>query len=229
MSYLFALLLVALPSRLRTRFARSVLHWDIHPTAAIGRSIIRVRHVRMGPGAWIGPRNMIRGLDELVLEEGASIGGRNSIGAVPLGSTIYTHCPDRRPALILGRYSGITTGHEIDCSDRVQLADYAAITGFGTQVLSHRLDLARDTVAVSPVEIGERSFVMTGCILLSGTRLPAYSILSAGSVIITPLTQDYTLYRGNPATAVRALPKNLKLFKRQGTQAQLTFEPDLVD
>ena len=227
-SYLAALLLIVLPASMRNRFARTVLRWDIHPTARIGRSLIRVRHVSMGPGAWIGPRNMIRGLDELVLAEGASIGGRNSIGAVPLGSTIYTHCPARRPVLVMGQYSGISTGHEIDCSDRVELADYAAITGFGTQILSHRLDLARDTVAVAPVEIGERSFVMTGCIILSGTRLPAHSILSAGSVLLTPLTQDYTLYRGNPAVAVRELPKNLRLFKRVGTQAQLTFETEVV-
>jgi acetyltransferase-like isoleucine patch superfamily enzyme len=54
---------------------------------------------------------------------------------------------------------------------------------------------------------------MSGCILLSGTRVPARSVVSAGSVVTTKLTKEQTFYRGNPAEAVRALPDNLAYFR----------------
>ncbi|NHA01532.1 hypothetical protein G5V59_21710 [Nocardioides sp. W3-2-3] len=44
--------------------ANRVLGWEIHPTAHIGRSLVLAGKVTMGPGAQIGPLNVIRGLDE---------------------------------------------------------------------------------------------------------------------------------------------------------------------
>jgi acetyltransferase-like isoleucine patch superfamily enzyme len=55
---------------------------------------------------------------------------------------------------------------------------------------------------------------MSGCTLLSGTRVPERSIISAGSVITTKLTEGLTLYRGNPAEPVRSLPESLRVFHR---------------
>ena len=50
---------------------------------------------------------------------------------------------------------------------------------------------------------------MSGSTLLSGTKVPARSIVSAGSVVNTPLTEELTFYSGNPAEAVRTLPETL--------------------
>jgi acetyltransferase-like isoleucine patch superfamily enzyme len=72
----------------------------------------------------------------------------------------------------------------------------------------------RDRFECSPVEIGDRSAVMSGCILQSGARVPSRCIVSAGSVINTRLTKELTFYRGNPAEPVRELPENLKFFRR---------------
>jgi acetyltransferase-like isoleucine patch superfamily enzyme len=209
------MLMVALPSPLRRLAGRYLLGWDIHPTARIGRSsIVRVRHVSMGPGSSIGPRNVIRDLEELRLGEGASIGGRNTIAGWPFSPEAFPHSPDRRPSLVLGDYAMITTGHEIDCCDRVELGERATIAGFNCTVLTHNVDLVRDHFITAPVELGARSAVMSGCTLLSGTRVPACSMVSAGSVVMTKLTDEYTLYRGNPAEPVRSLPRTLKVFRR---------------
>jgi acetyltransferase-like isoleucine patch superfamily enzyme len=56
--------------------------------------------------------------------------------------------------------------------------------------------------------------VMSGCMLLAGTRVPARSVVAAGSVVDTRLTDELTLYRGNPAVAVRELPERLGFFRR---------------
>jgi acetyltransferase-like isoleucine patch superfamily enzyme len=44
--------------------------------------------------------------------------------------------------------------------------------------------------------------------------VPARSIVSAGSVVTTKLTQELTFYRGNPAEAIRALPSTLAYLNR---------------
>jgi acetyltransferase-like isoleucine patch superfamily enzyme len=223
MRRLLAVLIVVLPSSLRRRLGRAVFGWDIHPTAYLGPSLILVSKLTMGPGASIGPLNVVRGLEELRLGEGAQIAERNWISGFRLGFEHFEHSPNRRPALILGRHAEITVGHKIDCSDRVELRDYAVVAGFQTTILTHSLDLVRDRHVTRPVEIGEHAAVMTDCILLSGTQVPAYSIVSAGSVVNTKLTDEYTFYSGNPARAVRTLPPTLGYFRRDGDQP----EPEL--
>jgi acetyltransferase-like isoleucine patch superfamily enzyme len=217
---LVALVMFFLPANLRAEMARKVLGWDIHPTAHIGRSVIMVNRVTMGPESNIGPFNLIRGLDELRLGEGASIGTRNSIQTHPIAREVLARQnQEHDPSLILGDWAMVTVGHEIDCTDRVEIGDWGGLVGFRCQVLTHSLDLVRDIQVASPIVIGESGVVMTGCILLSGTRVPARSIVSAGSVVATRLTKEQTFYRGNPAEAVRELP-DLKLFHRTPESAR---------
>jgi acetyltransferase-like isoleucine patch superfamily enzyme len=220
MRTVLSLFLPLLPSSLRRTVARRVLGWDVAPTAFIGRSIISARHVTLGPGSSIGPFNVIRHLDRLELAEGASIGSRNQILGIPAGATVFRHSPDREAALVMGRYSLITVAHEIDCSDRVEIGEYASFAGFRSQILTHSLDLVRDRFMTAPVVVGAHAAVMSGCILQNGTGVPARSILSAGSVVTTKLTQELTFYRGNPAEAVRELPDRLRFFHREGHPGQ---------
>jgi acetyltransferase-like isoleucine patch superfamily enzyme len=213
-----AVLLIFLPWRLRRFVARRVLGWQIDPSAYFGRSLIMVRQVTMGPESTIGSLNVIRGLDELRLGKGAGIATRNWIFAHPIAAQVFTH-ESRQPCLILGDWAMVTNAHIIDCTERVELGAYAALAGFRSQILTHSLDLVRDVQVSAPVEIGERSAVMSGCMLLSGTRVPARSVVSAGSVVATKLTKERTFYRGNPAEAVRELP-NLRYFERGEAEAR---------
>ncbi|WP_205474154.1 hypothetical protein [Nocardioides sp. SYSU D00038] len=214
MRYVFATFLVLLPSGLKRRMAKLLLGWDIHPTAHIGRSIVLARHVSMGPGALIGSRNVIRGLDELRMAEGASIASRNFINGLPPGHWAFPKSPDRTSTLVMGKESLITVGHEIDCSDKVVLEDYARVAGFRSQILTHSLNLVTNEQTTGPVTIGELSALMSGVIVMSGCDVPPRCIVSAGSVITTRLKAELTLYRGNPATAARPLPATLGYFTR---------------
>ena len=69
-------------------------------------------------------------------------------------------------------------------------------------LLTHTIDLMQDRYVAGSVVLGEYAVAMSGCMLLSGTQVPARSIIAAGSVISTKLTQELTFYRGNPAEAV---------------------------
>ncbi|KQZ66868.1 hypothetical protein [Nocardioides sp. Root151] len=217
-----AVLMIVLPQRLKHLLARHVLKWDVDPTAYIGRSLVMVRKVTLGPGSSIGPMNIIRDLEELRLGEGASIATRNRIAGIPLASTVFQK-PNRNPSLVLGDYAMITVAHELDCSDLIELKEYAVVAGFRCSILTHNLNLVKDRFESKPVVLGARSVVMSNCTLLSSS-VPDRSIISAGSVVTTPLTTNLTLYRGNPAEAVRSLPESLKFFHRVGLQAQIADE-----
>src|SRR4051812_48272127 len=114
MRRLLALLMVVFPSSLKRRIGRVVFGWDIHPTAYLGPSLILVPKLTMGPGSSIGPLNVVRGIEELRLGEGARIAERNWVSGWRLGVEHFEHSPNRRPALILGRHAEITVGHKID-------------------------------------------------------------------------------------------------------------------
>ena len=214
MRLLWAVLQVVLPMPLKRRIGGWFFGWDVHPTAHVGRSIIQVDRLVMGPGSSIGAFNMVRGLEELRLDEGASIATRNLITGFPQGSDYFAASPNRRSVLHLKRHSMVTIGHSIDCADRVELGEYSAIAGYRCAILTHSLDLARDRFVATPVVIGDRSAVMSGCTLLNGTTVPSRAIVSAGSVVTTKLSAELTFYRGNPAEPVRALPERLRYFRR---------------
>ena len=216
MRHVWALLQIVLPWPIKRRIGKAFFGWDVHPTAFIGRSVVIVKKLTMGPGAVIGPQNAIKFLEELSMGESASIGSRNKIIGFPPGTEQFKHLPNRNPSLVMGRFAVLTVGHEVDCSDRVELGDFASVGGFNTTILTHSLDLVRNRFGAGPVLIGERSAVMSNCMILSGNDVPARSVVSAGSVINTKLTKELTFYRGNPAEAVRELPPTLKFFTREG-------------
>ena len=228
MQLLWALVVCYLPSSLARRVAKVALGWDIHPTAYLGRSVIRVGHLSMGPRTSIGPRNNIRGLSELRMAEDSNIATRNSITAFPkaadLAQDIFPHSPNRQTVLILGVGAKITDNHEIDCSDRVELGRHAALAGFASQILTHSLNLVTDRQTTNAVVLGDHCAVMSGCIVQSGCSIPARAIVSAGSVVTTRLTQEQAFYRGNPAELVRELPDHLAYFHRGEEPAEAVVE-----
>ena len=217
-------LMILLPQRAKHWVGRRFLGWDIHPTAYVGRSLIRVRHLTMAKYSSIGPFNVIRDLEHLRLDEGANIGSRNWIIGVPLESVIYPNAKNRDPSLVMGKYTILTTGHEVDCADRVELKDYACVAGFRSAILTHSLNFVTDRFVTGSVVFQERGVLLSGCTMMTGTQVPARSIVSAGSIVSTKLTAEQTFYRGNPAEAVRSLPDNLKFYERVGQQSQLAEE-----
>jgi acetyltransferase-like isoleucine patch superfamily enzyme len=208
----FAYVFAVVPMSLKRIIARYAYKWDIDPTAYIGPSVLTVRHVSMGPGATIGGRNVITNLDRLSMGEGASIGSGNMIKGW------WDHptqtLPGRDPSVTLAEHAQIASYHYIDCVDSLSLDRHAAIAGFRSTVLTHTIDLMRDQYTAGSVVLGEHAVAMSGCMLLAGTRIPARSVVAAGSVVTTKLTEEQTFYRGNPAEAVRPLPERLKFFQR---------------
>jgi serine acetyltransferase len=212
--FALAVLAAVLPSSARLWVGRHLLGWDVHPTASIGPTVIAARTVTIGPRSRIGSFNLIKGLEELTMGEEAQIGFFNWISGAPLSSGLFPGSPKRHPALRMGNGAAVTGRHLIDCTDSVTIGDFATISGWRTSIFTHSVNLVSNRQKATPVRIGERAAVLTNSLLLSGTRVPARTIISAGSVVNTVLTEELALYSGNPAVKIRDLPADLGYFVR---------------
>jgi acetyltransferase-like isoleucine patch superfamily enzyme len=218
--FALALLLPLLPGGLRRRLGRLVLGWEIDPTAFVGRSLVLADKVVLGPGAYIGHGNVVKGLTELRLGEDAILGTLNWVSGPELGSDAFQWSPDRRPALILERGATVTTRHIIDCSDTVTFEELAVLAGIRSTVFTHSIDLVRNQQRTRKVTFGERAAVLSNSVVFAGTAIPARSIVSAGSVVNTVLVKEGVFYRGNPAVEVRELPESLAFLNRTSSTVE---------
>ena len=79
----------------------SLLGHDVAPTARIGRSIVDVDRLVMGPGASIASLTVIRGCEDVVLGVEAAVGPLNWVNGVRRDKPYFTDQPHRHPSLTL--------------------------------------------------------------------------------------------------------------------------------
>ncbi len=227
-----AVVAMILPWRLKRLLYRLQGH-DVHETARVGPSLVVVEHLRLGPGARIGPGNLIM-VDRLELDAGAEIrqlnairhcelvqlgeaaviGGLNMVNGTGRDSK-YLQGVERTPALVLGDHSCITYGHFLDTSDTIRLGAYAGVAGWGSQLLSHALDVHTAAQYTAPVELGEYAMAATAAVILPGSYLPPYSMLGANSLLNRRFEDPYRLYGGTPAKEVAQLDPDIDWFTRE--------------
>ncbi|MBD0863097.1 hypothetical protein IA539_18095 [Gordonia sp. zg691] len=186
----------------KNRLLRTFGH-EIAPTACIGPVLaMNVGHVVLGDGAQIGPLNLIRSLRRLTMGAGATVGSLNTISCAPEFQELHIDVG----ALVMGDGAIITSRHYIDCSGIVEMGDMSAIGGQRTTILSHQIDLPINVQSAGLVSLGERSLVLTNCLLLKGAALPRYSLLIAESTLSRSRKLDPPpgIYGGTPAEFIRA-------------------------
>ncbi len=214
--------LFVLPWRLRRPLLRRLFGYHIHPTARIGRSIVAVSELEMGPAARIGDLNLVRGLDRLAMGPDSVIGRGNWITAIPRGSEHLAHEGDRRPELLIGTCSGLSSRHLLDCSNTVRIGDYSGLVGYASQLITHQIDMRNARQSTQPITIGDFCMVGTRSILLGGAVLPDRSALGAGSMLRSVFTEQQVIYSGVPAQRTDArIPDNAAFFRpemRGGTR-----------
>ena len=215
MKRMLAALLLILPWRLRRIALITLFGYRIHSTARIGFSIICPRQLEMDAGARIGNLTVCKGISLLKMGERSSIGNLNWITGFPAGDrSFFSADVGRRPELILGAESAVTTRHLLDCTDSVRIGKFATFGGARSQMLTHSIDLYECRQSSKPISIGEYCFVGTGSVLLGGSALPDYSVLGASSLLNKQYADPYFLYAGNPARPIKQLPKEMAYFMR---------------
>jgi acetyltransferase-like isoleucine patch superfamily enzyme len=215
MKRLLSVFVVCLPWPLKRWLLRTLWRYEIHATAHIGLAWVFPEHLSMRPHSRIGHLTVCKGMKLLRLEEYALIGRGNWISGFPkVASRHFAHQPDREPGLTIGRHAAITNRHLIDCTATVTVGAFATMAGFGSQILTHTIDLEHNCQTSAPVRIGAYSFVGTNCVILGGSVLPDYSVLGAKALLNQALDQPYQLYAGVPARSVKQLSPDWKYFQR---------------
>ncbi|MGW9627794.1 acyltransferase [Microbacterium sp. NPDC055521] len=181
-------------SRTKNRLLTLCGHRISREASARSNLVWKVRSFEMAPHARINRWNLIKGMKTVRLAPYATIGRNNIISA----HASYGQLPGGA-GLELGPHSYVTSRHSIDCSGSLTLGAFSALAGFGSQVLTHSIDLTRDAQTAYPVVIGERSFVGARCLLLGGSSLPSRSVLAAGSVLTDAARSEQGLWAGVPA------------------------------
>jgi acetyltransferase-like isoleucine patch superfamily enzyme len=215
---LIQILIMPLPWSLRRRLLQAIFDYKIDPTAWIGCSIIMPsKRLIMGAGTSIGHLTLARGLEHITLGPGASIGNLNWIYGIPRTDPCLSHEPERRLELILDENASLVHRHLVDCSNTVHLQQGAIIGGHRSQIVSHGLSPRQAfRVYTRPVTLGVYSLVGTGCIVLGGAHLPAYSVLGAGSTLRSAFSETHGVYSGVPAVRVADIAEDSPFFARTG-------------
>lgn len=181
-------------SRVKNRLLTAAGH-RIDPRAVARSNLVwKVRSFEMAPHSRVHRWNVIKGMKVVRLGEHATIGKNNIITA----SAAYEELRDGG-RLEIREHGYVTSRHSMDCSGSLEVGAFSALAGFGSQVLTHSIDLARNAQTAYPIVIGERSFVGARCLLLGGSHLPSRSVLAAGSVLTDMKRTDEGLWAGVPA------------------------------
>ena len=215
MKVAFQITLFVLPWPVRRYILQKALGFHFDPGAKIGLSVLLCRELRMGANASIGHLTLVKGLDQLIMFNNARLGNLNWVTATSAGNP--RHFVDqvmRTPRFVIGAHAAVTHRHLIDCTDCVELGDYTTFGGWGSQILTHSIDIRTSQQRAAPVKIGRYCFVGTRVIVLKGSVLPAFSVLSAGSVLAHAFKEEYTLYSGVPATKTATLERSAEYFSR---------------
>jgi acetyltransferase-like isoleucine patch superfamily enzyme len=217
MKILLQLFLFLFPWKIRRFVLVKFLKYQISPKAKIGYSIILAKKMIMKDSSRIGNLTFCTRIDLLQLNDFARLGSLNYItGYSGHLNQFFLHVVSRQCELIIDSHSAITGRHFIDSTAGVYIGKFVTFAGIRSQILTHSIDLRDCKQDASSVSIGDYCFVGTGCIILKGSNLPAYSVLGAGSLLNKFYKEIACLYGGVPAKKISTINRDeYKYFSRE--------------
>jgi acetyltransferase-like isoleucine patch superfamily enzyme len=205
-----------LPWPLRRRALNSWFGFHIHKAAYIGLAWVFPKELIMHAGAKIDHFTVAINLTRIQMSANSTIGRGNWITGFPVNSKAhhFKHQPHRRAELILEESVAVTKNHHLDCTNQIYIGRFSTIAGYQSQLLTHSIDVIENRQDSAPIYIGDFAFVGTNVVVLGGSKLPAYSVLGAKSLLNKSYIKEWMLYGGVPAKLINEIPKDAKYFSR---------------
>jgi carbonic anhydrase/acetyltransferase-like protein (isoleucine patch superfamily) len=170
---------------------------DLAAGSSIGHlsAIISVGRLEVGTNARIGPLNIIRGGERVVLGGYSDVMRLNVLNAIP------DHDCTTNPESVLevGAGTVITSGHRIDFTDKVTLGKNVIIGGRSSSFWTHNRQ------ETAPIQIGNFCYLASEIRVAPGASLADECILAIGAVLAGEVTEQRSLVAGVPAKVVRPL------------------------
>ncbi len=209
------LLICILPSAVKIRLYNKLFGWEIDRSVRLGVSYLHAEKVKISAGAKIGHLNMVKNLQYFEMGENASVGTLNKFGAIKIGSNKHFHNePDRRQEMIIGKGTAIVSNNYLDCNNTIKIGEFTTIAGFGSAFFTHSINIQNNIQETKPITIGNHCMIGMASVITKGATLPNFSILTANSTLHKSFEDEYMLYSGVPAKAVKKLDKESKYFHR---------------
>lgn len=204
------------PWFIRRRLLSKFFGYNIHPSAKIGWSWVFPDQLIMAENSSIGHFNVAIHLDSIELKANSKIGRGNWITgfSTKKDSKHFKHQKDRVSQLFLGENSAITKNHHLDCTNVISIGKFSTIAGYGSQFLTHSIDVYENRQSSESIFIGDYTFVSTNVVVLGGAFLPSFSILGAKAMLNKTFNEEWMLYGGVPAKPVKNIDKTAKYFTR---------------
>jgi acetyltransferase-like isoleucine patch superfamily enzyme len=210
-----SLLVALLPQPLKRAALRRLFGWQVDRSARIGLSLFdNVRHVRLGPGAYIGHFNVFRDLARLELGSKATIGQWNWITAAEV--LVRQQHDEERGYLRLGDHSAITSRHYVDCTGGVVVGAYSTVAGVRSTILTHQIDVAGSRQSTSLVRIGDHCFIGSDVRITPGSHVPDRCAIAMGAVVAGELPEEGVLYGGIPARPLKDVGEGAYFTRQTG-------------
>lgn len=216
MRKIFAVLILFFPWFIRRRMYQKIFGFEIDQKSYIGFSIIFPKRLIMKEYSRIGNFNICKQIDRLELKEHAIIENLNRITGFP-SQTVSKHFSDqknREPVLIIGEHVGISSMHFFDCTDKISIGKFTTIAGYGSQFLTHSINLQLAKQECSKIIIGDFNFIGTDSTVLKGCKTDDFNIFGAKSLLNKEYSGSYNLYGGVPAKKIKRISDEYKYFKR---------------
>ncbi len=210
-------LIVIMPWPIKRWLLTKLFGFKLHKSARIGLAWVYPGHLEMDEKSKIHHFTVIIHLDLVKIGYDSSIGRSNWVTGMSTktDSEYFKGQADRKAELIMGKYSHFTKGHHVDCTNSIIVGDYVTIAGYQSQFLTHSINIYKNIQDSAPIHIGDYTFVGTNVVILGGSKLPAYSVLGAKSLLNKAYTEEWKLYAGVPAKPVSEISKDAKYFYRK--------------
>ena len=207
MRKLYFIILALLPSWLKVEFLRLKGH-EISRKSHIGMSWLDIKKIRMGEGSRIGSLNVFKGLREVNLECRAGIGNYNQF-------TANAHYADiagvDHAKLNLREGAVITMRHYFDCQSAIEIGKDSLVAGLGTAFFTHQKGI-KTLHEAKRVDIGERVYLGSSCVVLPGASIRGYAYIVSGSIISGNLHETHAIYSTPRAVVVKKIDDTAAYF-----------------
>ncbi|MFG6519367.1 acyltransferase [Sulfitobacter sp. 1A13496] len=184
-------------------------------------NLIQVKRLLLKSEARLGHMNFCRGPVSLRLGRGADLGNRNTVSRAPRGVTFGS------AQLWLGQGAKITAGHTLDCTQSIQLGNYATLAGKNSQIWTHGYvheDEAPKRYRVDGrVIIGNNVYLGSSVIVTGGVLICNGVSVGVGSCVTKHLTEPGFYVSGE----LRMLPKPVDPESR--SDMERVTAPELIE
>ena len=174
----------------------------------------RTKELRIEDNVRIGHFNLFRGGDLIHLERFVEIFRANVINSIPDPEVDNPTNPEFR----LGAGSVLTTAHWLDFTDSISIGCRSSLGGRHSSLWTHGRQRTR------PISIGSFVYLGSEVRLAPGARVPCFSVVGIGSVIVEAIRVPGHLIAGSPARPIKALDGDDRTLVTRKTRRDLPDE-----